>query len=216
MASIMVAPRRAARYRLAEMADDAVAVMAARGWSRAHILGASMGGMIAQTLAINHPERVISLTSISSTPSPRIGRPALAASRIMAMRAGRNGEELADRMVRQFRIIGSPGYPLDESWLRDYAHKAFARGYNPAGGRRQLAAVMASGSRTRDLSRVHVPTLVVHGSDDLLIRPWAGRATATAVRNARFVLHPGMGHDLPSELWPTVAADVRELARSAA
>jgi pimeloyl-ACP methyl ester carboxylesterase len=197
------------------MADDAVAVMDALGWDRAHVLGVSMGGMIAQTLAINHPDRVKSLVSVSSTPSPDLGRPSYAALRVLAMKPGKSAEDLGDRMVRQFRIIGSPAYPLDEQWLRDYARKAFVRGYNPAGGRRQLAAVIASGSRTQALHRVRIPTLVVHGAEDILIRPWAGWATAAYIRGARYVVHRGMGHDLPRELWPAFVADVSDLAASA-
>lgn len=213
MASLVMTPD-VAPYYLADMADDAAAVLDAIGWDSAHVVGISMGGMIAQTLAITHPHRVRSLTSISSTPSPRIGRPTLAASRIMLMPPPRTAEALANRMVRQFRVIGSPAYPVDEPWLRDYAVTAFARGYDARSGRRQLAAVMASGSRTGLLPRVRVPSLVVHGSADQLIRPWAGRATANALKGSRFVEHPGMGHDLPTPLWGVFAADVARTASS--
>ena len=216
MMSLMSVPKAVAPYRLSDMAADAVAVMDARGWSSAHVVGLSMGGMIAQTVAIRHPERVRSLVSISSTPSPRIGRPSLAARRIFLMPPARTAEQQADRMVRQFRIIGSPGYPLDEQWLRDYARSAFHRAHDPAGMRRQLAATMASGSRLRGLRGVTAPTLVVHGAADPLIRPLAGRITAAAVRGSTLVVHPGMGHDLPRELWPRITADVARVAERAA
>jgi pimeloyl-ACP methyl ester carboxylesterase len=208
----MMAPQTAASYRLSDMADDAVSVMDARGWQRAHIMGVSMGGMIAQTVAIRHPDRVRSLTSVSSTPSPYIGRPTLSAQRILLMRAARTADEAASRLVRQSRIIGSPGFPHDEQWLRDYGRWSFEQGPDPAGARRQLAAVMASGSRLHALHRVTAPTLVIHGSDDPLIRPVGGRATAQAVPGARLSLHAGMGHDLPPALWSRIAADVAHVA----
>lgn len=214
--SIMMMPRRVASYRLEEMADDAVAVMDDRGWERAHVMGVPMGGMIAQTLAIRHSTRVRSLTSISSTPSPMIGRPTLAAQRILTMRPGLTAEQAADRLVRQSRIIGSPLYPMDEAWLRAYAKRAFDRGSDPAAGRRQLAVVMASGSRLHRLHRVSAPTLVVHGLSDPLIRVVGGRATAEAVPGARLVLHKGMAHDLPGGLWARIAADVAGIAAVAA
>ena len=210
--AIMMSPQRAASYRLSDMADDAAAVMDSRGWQQAHVMGVSMGGMIAQALAIRHPGRVRSLTSVSSTPSPYIGRPTLSAQRLFLMRTARTADEAASRLVRQSRIIGSPGYPHDEAWLRNYGRWAFEQGPDPAGARRQLAAVMASGSRLHALHRVTAPTLVVHGADDPLIRPVGGRATAQAVPGARLTLHPGMAHDLPPGLWERIAADVASVA----
>jgi pimeloyl-ACP methyl ester carboxylesterase len=107
-------------------------------------------------------------------------------------------------MVRMFRIIGSPGYPIDEDWLRDVGQRAYDRCHDPAGTRRQLAAVHASGDRRPLLSGVRLPTLVVHGEADPLVRPAGGRATAAAVPGARLVTFPGMGHNLPRELWPSI------------
>jgi pimeloyl-ACP methyl ester carboxylesterase len=211
----MMMPRVLAPYRLSDMAADAVAVMDAQGWRTAHVVGFSLGGMIAQTVAINYPGRVRSLISISSTPSPWIGRPKTRASLILAMPPGRTADQVADRLVRQFRVIGSRTYPADEQWLRGYARTAFARGHDPAGARRQMAAVMASGSRIWQLRRVKVPTLVVHGAADPMIRPLAGRVTAAAVPGARLVMHAGMGHDLPQPLWSAIAADVASIAQQA-
>ncbi len=213
--AVMTVPRMVAVYGLEDLAHDAVAVMTAAGWDSAHVVGVSMGGMIAQKLAIRHPEKVRSLTSISSTPAPRIGRPTLAARRLFLLPPPRTPEQAADRIVKQFRIIGSPGFPLDEAWLREYAASAFRRSHDPAGQARQLAAVMAGGSRVRALRGVTAPTLVVHGADDPLIRAEGGLATARAVPNARLVVHAGMGHDLPEALWPTITEDIATLAQGA-
>lgn len=206
-----------AAYRLEDMADDAVAVLDHLGWPSAHIVGASLGGMIAQTVAIRHPHRVRSLTSMMSTPSPRIGRPRLGAMAALASRPPRNRDEAARRLVRVFRVIGSPAYPHDETWLRDIGRRAFDRGTDPLGARRQLAAILASGDRRGGLANVRVPTLVMHGDVDPLVRPSGGYATAEAVPNARLVVFRGLGHDLPRELWPAFVdriADVATVART--
>ncbi len=210
--AVMTVPKVVADYRLSDLATDAVAVMQAAGWDSAHVAGVSMGGMIAQTLAIEHPDRVRSLTSISSTPAPKIGKPTLAGRRVFLLPQPRTAEEAADRIVTQFRIIGSPGFPLEEDWLRDYAAAAFRRSHDPAGMARQLAAVMASGSRVEALTAVRVPTLVIHGTDDPLIRAQGGLSTARAVPGSRLVLHGGMGHDLPRALWPVLANDIAKVA----
>jgi pimeloyl-ACP methyl ester carboxylesterase len=211
--ALLVVPRSVASYRISDMAADAAAVLDALGWDSAHVIGTSMGGMIAQALAIEHPRRVRSLTSVMSTPSPRIGRPTFGAMAALAARPGRTAEEAGQRVLNTFRVIGSPGYPLDEGWLRDYGRRAFARGQDATGPRRQLAAINASASRVAGLRGVRVPTLVVHGEADPLVRPAAGRATAAAVPGARLVTYPGMGHNLPRELWPSIVGEVAALAR---
>jgi pimeloyl-ACP methyl ester carboxylesterase len=210
--AVMTVPKIVAAYRLEDMAADAVAVMRAVGWESAHVVGVSMGGMIAQTLAIDHPDRVRSLTSISSTPAPKIGRPTLAGRRVFLLPQPRTAEEAADRIVTQFRIIGSPGYPLEEAWLREYAAAAFRRSHDPAGMARQMAAVLASGSRVERLAAVCTPTLVIHGVDDPLIQPQGALSTARAVADSRLVLHAGMGHDLPRALWPVITDDIAKVA----
>ncbi len=212
---ILTRPAAAAAYRLDDMATDTVAVLDALGWDSAHVVGVSMGGMIAQTVAIRHPERVRSLTSIMSTPSPRIGRPRWAALGALASRPVADREAAGQRMVDTFRIIGSPRYPLEEDWLRDVGRRAFDRCHDPAGMRRQLAAVQASGDRRRLLTGVRVPTLVLHGEADPLVRPAGGRATAAAVPGARLVTYPGMGHNLPRELWPRMIDEIHRITAGA-
>lgn len=207
----------AAPYRLADMADDALAVMDALGWPDAHVVGASLGGMIAQALAIRHPGRVRTLTSIMSTPSSRIATmPTLAAIRALARAAGTpvtSPEQAGDRAVALKQIIGSPGYPLDEDMVSDIAARSFQR--HPGDERdhqRQRAAVIASGDRRRALAGLRIPALVIHGDQDPVIRPRGGRATARAIPGARLVTYPGMGHDLPAALWPAIADEIRRAA----
>ena len=211
LARLMTRPRAAARYLLTDMAADAVAVLDALGWESAHVFGTSMGGMIAQTMAIEHAARVRSLTSVMSTTGPRIGRPHIRAALALATPPSRTPEESAERVVATFRTIGSPGYPLDEQFLRRYGREAFTRGRDPDGGRRQLAAIMASPNRAPGLRGVTAPTLVVHGEQDPLVPLVGGRATAAAVPGARLVTFPGMGHNLPRELWPRVVAETAAL-----
>lgn len=204
--------RRWSGYRVPDMADDAIAVLDALGWASAHVVGVSLGGMIAQTVAGRHPTRVRSLTSISSTPAPSVGRPHPRALRALLRRPAGDREQAARHVVEAFRVIGSPGYPRDEQWLSDAARSSFDRAHDPAGGRRQLAAIMTSGDRRSLLGGVVAPTLVVHGDADPLVRPSGGRATAAAVPGARLVVHRGMGHDLPGELQPSIAADIASVA----
>jgi len=206
----------AAPYRLHDMADDAVAVMDALGWPDAHVVGASLGGMIAQALAIRHPGRVRTLTSIMSTPSARIATmPTLAAIRALARAAGTpvtSPDQAADRAVALKRIIGSPGYPLDEDMVRDIAARSFQRHPDAEQAerddQRQRAAVIASGDRRPALAGLRIPALVIHGEQDPVIRARGGRATARAIPGARLVTYPGMGHDLPAALWPSIVAEI--------
>ena len=206
----------AAPYRLADMADDALAVMDALGWPDAHVVGASLGAMIAQALAIGHPGRVRTLTSIMSTPSARIATmPTLAAIRALARAAGTpvtSSEQAGDRAVALKKVIGSPGYPLDEDMVRDIAARSFQRHPDAEQAerddQRQRAAVIASGDRRPALAGLRIPTLVIHGEQDPVIRLRGGRATARAIPGARLVTYPGMGHDLPAALWPSIVAEI--------
>ena len=194
-----------AAYRLGDMADDAVRLLDHLGLGSAHLVGASLGGMIAQTITIDHPDRVRSLTSIMSTTGDRsVGGATPAATAVLLRPPSTSREEAVQRDVEAQRVLGSPGYPIEEAEVRERAGQAYDRATDPAGVARQLAAIYASGDRTAALSGVGVPTLVVHGSADPLIDVSGGRATAAAVPGAELVVVEGMGHDLPAALWPQV------------
>lgn len=192
-----------ASYALEDLADDTVGLLDALGLDSAHVVGASMGGMIAQTVATRHPARTRSLTSIMSTPSPAIGSPTDAALAVLLAAPATNREEAVERAISTYRVIGSPGYPLDEQWLSGVAGESYDRGYDPVGVARQLLAIHASGDRTSALAGVTAPTLVIHGEDDPLVQVAGGKATAAAVPGSELLVLPGMGHNLPRELWPT-------------
>ncbi len=207
----------AAPYRLSDMAGDGLAVMDRLGWGSAHIIGASLGGMVAQIVAIEHPERVRTLTSIMSTPSARIGtRPTIAAIRAMiriARQPVTSAEDAARNAVAFKHAVSGPVYPIDEQLVADIARRSHERSPdNESDDGRQRAAVIASGDRRKQLARLDVPTLVIHGDQDPLMRPQGGRATAGAIPNAKLVTYPGMGHDLPRCLWPTIIGEIRQLA----
>jgi pimeloyl-ACP methyl ester carboxylesterase len=207
-----------APYLLDDMADDALGLLDRLGIERAHVVGASMGGMIAQTMAIRRPERLLSLASIMSTTGHRrLSRPKLRVWSVLMRRAPRDREAYADYFVRVFRMIGSPGYPDDEQRVRRVAAATWDRGHHPAGAGRQLAAIMASGDRTAMLRELRLPTVVVHGTDDPLVPFRGGVATARAIPDSEFVAIPGMGHDLPRAVWPKVVeAVVRNTERAGA
>jgi pimeloyl-ACP methyl ester carboxylesterase len=196
-----------APYLLKDMADDSFGLLDELGIERAHLMGVSMGGMVGQTMAIAQPERVLSLASIMSTTGERrAGMPKLRVWSLLMRRAPAERAAFQDYFVRMFRIIGSPGFPQDEPRVRELAGATFDRSHNPAGTARQLAAVLASGDRTPALRELHVPTTVIHGTDDPLVPFRGGVATARAIPGAEFVAIPGMGHDLPREIWPKLHA----------
>lgn len=204
-----------ASYRLEDMADDAVGLLEALGLHQAHVVGASLGGMITQTMAIMHPERVRSLTSLMSTPWIGIGSPTPAAQAALFAPPPSSREEMVERTVAIRKIIGSPDYPMDEAWVRELAGQSYDRSFDPAGVNRQLLAIYASGDRTAALARVRAPALVVHGEADPLIPLPAGQATAAALPNAELLVLPGVGHDLPRGIWPTLVAAISRLANRA-
>jgi pimeloyl-ACP methyl ester carboxylesterase len=208
--------RRAAAYTLADMADDGIGLLDRLGIQAAHVVGASMGGMIAQTIAFRHRERVLSLVSMMSNTGARwSGQPALRMYGVLLRRAPSDREGYIEHQVKAVARIGSPGFPRDEAELRDRAAMAWERGHDPAGAGRQLAAILASGDRTGDLARIRVPTLVIHGTKDRLVAPSGGRATAKAIPGARLLTIPGMGHDLPRETWPRIVEAIAENAARA-
>ena len=205
----------AAPYTLSDMAADAVGLLDAIGVDAAHVAGASMGGMIVQTLAIEHPKRVRTLVSIMSTtgaadmPSPK---PEAMAALLAPVATERPAA--IERGLAMSRALGSPGYPFDEADERDLLGRMFDRGVHPDGNARQLLAVMAAKSRREALGTVRVPTLVIHGIEDPIIPIQAGRDTAAAVPGAELLEIEGMGHDLPRALWPQlVDAIAKHVAR---
>lgn len=198
-------------YTLDDMADDTAGLMDVLGWESAHVVGASMGGMIAQALAIRHPARVRTLTSIMSTPGPRVGAPTEAAMAALTAPPGRTRDEVIARSLETQRVIGSPGYPMDAERVTRLAAEAFDRSHDPAGVTRQFMAIRSSGDRTEGLRGLSVPTLVIHGEDDPLVTLEGGIATADAVPGAKLLTFPGMGHDLPRPLWPAIAEAITEL-----
>jgi pimeloyl-ACP methyl ester carboxylesterase len=215
-AALLAGNRSSASYDLSDMADDAVRLLDHLGLPAAHVVGASLGGMIAQTLALDHPERVLSLTSIMSTTGDRaVGQATEAAMTALLAPPAANREEAEQRSLASSRVLGSPGYPADPDEVRRHAGEGYDRDHDPSGVARQLAAIYASGDRTARLAGLTVPTLVLHGADDPLIDVSGGRATAAAVPDAELRVLAGMGHDLPTELWPEVADAITTLARRA-
>ena len=189
-------------YTVADMALDAVAVLDAVGVERAHAMGLSMGGMIAQRLAIDHADRLLSLTSVMSrTGEPGYGESSPEALAALTAPPARSRDEYIQRHVEAIAVYGSDPAWVDEADTRARAAAAYDRCFHPAGVARQLRAVVADGSREEALARLTVPTLVLHGSRDTLIDPSGGRRTAEVIPGARYVEIEGMGHDYPPAVW---------------
>jgi pimeloyl-ACP methyl ester carboxylesterase len=192
-----------APYRLADMATDLIGLMDGLGLSRAHVAGMSMGGMIVQQAALQFPDRLASMTSImSTTGDPGLPGPTPEAAAALSRPPPRERSAYVDYSVLTQRAFTGRGFPFDEEGWRDLAGRVFDRAFDPAGVARQMAAIMASGSRHADLAKVSTPTLVVHGTDDPLVPPACGEATARAIPGARLHWIEGMGHDLPEGAWP--------------
>jgi proline iminopeptidase len=201
-----------APYRIDDMAVDTAGLLDGLKIGRAHVVGASMGGMIAQSLAANFPQKVASLTSIMSTTGKRsLPSPTSRARGAMLQRAAKRGDlqGAARQMMNVLREIGSRTYPPDEAWLRDVCERHVRRRHNPAAAARQLVAIAASGDRTATVKRIKAPTLVLHGAEDPLLRPACGEDTARVIREAggdvTLEIVRGMGHDLPTALLPHIA-----------
>ena len=213
---LMAGNYSSASYTLDDMADDAAGLLDALGIDAAHVIGASMGGMIGQVLACRHPERVRSLTSImSSTGSRETGqpKPEVLAALITPVPGDRAG--YIDATTNMFKLIGSPAYPPDEDELRALIGASYDRSYHPVGFLRQLAAIAASGDRGQAICNIGAPTLVIHGEADPLITVSGGEATAAAIPGSKLVKIPGMGHDLPPALWPRLVDEIVENAERA-
>ena len=205
------------RYTLDDMAADAVGLLDELDVDRAHVVGVSMGGMIGQTLAARHPERVASLASIMSGPGGRRPSvmPRLSVMGTLLAKPPVEREAYATHVARIFTRIGSPGFEHDYERLRERVLMMYDRCFYPTGTARQLMAIMASGDRTEELRRIHCPTLVIHGKADKLMPTAAGEAVARAVPAARLELIEGMGHDLPVQLWPRVTRSIADNAARA-
>ena len=203
-------------YRLEDMAGDAIGLLDALGLDSAHVVGASMGGMIAQVMALRAPERVRSLTSIMSSTNDRDLPPGdPAAMQTLMSLSSSEAPASVETAVTAFRTIASPGYPFEEARVRRTATLSRQRGYEPAGVARQLLAVVSTPGRREALGALRVPTLVIHGDKDPLVPLAAGQATAAAIPGARLWVVPGMGHDLPTPLMTPVADAISTHATAA-
>jgi pimeloyl-ACP methyl ester carboxylesterase len=203
VAQLLTRSRSAAHYSLADMAEDAAQLLERLSLAPAHVIGASMGGMIAQTMAARHPQLVRSLTSImSNTGARRSGQPSLRVYPVLLRRAPRGRDAFIAHMEGVFTAVGSRGLPKDLDDMRALAALSYDRDHDPEGPGRQLAAIMAAGNRTAELRRITAPTLVIHGNADPLVAPSGGRATARAIAGARLTMVDGMGHELPRAAWP--------------
>ena len=204
------------QYSLSDMAEDTAGLIRELEIAPAHVVGASMGGMIGQVLAAEHPEVVRSLTSIMSTTGSRWhGQPALSVYKYLLRPPPRDREGYVERAAEVFGLVGSTGFPRDESYIRERAARSYDRGYDVRAGGRQLGAIVASADRTDQLRTIRAPTLVIHGTVDKMIRPSGGRATAKAIRGARLIEIEGMGHDLPRGVWQRLLDAISEHARAA-
>ena len=203
-------------YTLADMAADAAGLLDALGIAKAHVVGASMGGMIVQLMGINHPDKLLSITSIMSTTGNRRvppARPEAMKALLNRAPAGATLDQVMPIGLHVSRAIGSPGFPAAEDRLRANIERDYARSYFPEGAARQISAIVADGDRRKRLKAVKTPTLVIHGVDDPLVPVEGGRDTAAHIPGAKLLEVPGMGHDLPLELVEQIADAIAEHAK---
>jgi pimeloyl-ACP methyl ester carboxylesterase len=206
-----------APYRIRDMAEDTVSLMDVLGIKSAHLVGASMGGMIAQEIAISFPRRVRSLTSImSTTGNPKVPPPTREAAAVLMAPPATSREEYYARFAQTWKVLRVGSFPEDEARDRSRAERTFERGLNPAGVGRQLRAILASGSRKERLRQVKAPTLVIHGTVDPLVRPEGGKDTAASIPGAKLLMVEGMGHALPIPMWPQIIDAIDSHAHAAA
>ena len=202
-------------YQLDDLAADAVGLLDSLGITAAHVVGASMGGFIAQLVTLNHPDRVLSLTSIMSGPGGADEVPPKPeGAALLAAAPPPTREERIQQGMTIHRTLAGAGDQLQDAVERARAERAVDRAYHPMGTGRQLVAILAAGSRIEGLKKVRVPTLVIHGTDDVLVPVENGRLVAEAVPGARLIEIEGMGHDVPKRVWPEVADAIEEIAHS--
>jgi pimeloyl-ACP methyl ester carboxylesterase len=217
VAAILGGDKSTIAYSIDDMADDTAGLIDALRLGSAHVAGISMGGMIAQSLAIRHPARIRSLASImSSTGDRAVGQSSSDVLALMVKRGPTERSAAIEHSLVVWKAIRSPRYAFDEAAVRTYIGQAYDRSFYPDGVARQLGAIVSQPDRTEALGRLKVPTVVIHGADDPLINVSGGEATARAIPGARLVVVPGMGHDLPEGAWPIVIDAITENARRAA
>jgi len=205
-----------APYKLRDMAEDTIALMDVLRILSAHLVGASMGGMIAQEIAITFPERVRSLTSImSTTGNPKVPPPTREAAAVLMAPPPTTKEEYLQRFAQNWKVLRVGSFPEDEALDRSRAERCYARGLNPAGVGRQLRAILASGSRKARLHNVKAPTLVIHGTVDPLVHPMGGQDTAASIPGAKLLMVEGMGHAMPLPTWPQIIGAIVQHAHVA-
>ena len=215
MAEMALGKKASAAYTLDDMANDAAGLLDALRIKKAHIVGASMGGMIGQLVAANHPEKTLSFTSImSTTGNSSLPPPKPEAMAVLLIRppAG-DAEAVIEHGVKAYKTIGSPGYPTDEKEIRRRVTEDFKRSNYPAGFSRQMAAVMVTGDRRAALKRIKAPTIVIHGADDPLVPVEGGRDTAANIAGAELLEIPGMGHDIPAALYSRIADAIESVTK---
>jgi pimeloyl-ACP methyl ester carboxylesterase len=201
-------------YSLHDMAADAIGLLDALNIESAHVVGASMGGMIAQIMATEYPERVRTLTSImSSTNNPDLPRPTSEAQSVLLSPPPPSREKYIESSVKTWRVLNGPVFPTDEEWVKEQAGNDYDRSYYPDGSARQLMAVLAVGDRTQSLSKVERPTLVIHGAADPLVPVECGKATSEAIPGSKLLIIEGMGHSIPVEVAPKVIDAISEHAK---
>jgi len=217
LAAIWAGDHSSLAYTLDDLADDAAGLLDAVGVRRAHVAGISLGGMIAQLLAIRHPEKVLSLASIMSTTGDRrVGQPSAEGAGVLFTPMPAERDRYLEQAVANARLaLTGSAFPFDPDAIRRVAARGYDRAYDPGGVGRQLAAALAATDRTEALRSLRVPTLVVHGDVDRLVGVSGGEATAAAVPSARLLRIPGLGHELPPGAWPTVADAIADNASRA-
>ena len=217
LAAIWAGDHSSLAYTLDDMADDAAGLLDAVGVRRAHVAGISLGGMIAQLLAIRHPEKVLSLAStMSTTGDRRVGQPSAEGAGVLFTPMPAERDRYLEQAVANARLaLAGSAFPFDPDAIRRVAARGYDRAYDPGGVGRQLAAALAATDRTEALRSLRVPTLVVHGDVDRLVGVSGGEATAAAVPSARLLRIPGLGHELPPGAWPTVADAIADNASRA-